>query len=118
MLHPQRYAEMLREKINKYKADVYLLNTGWSGGPFGIGERISIKYTRRMVKAAITGEFKNIEFVNEDFFNLSIPTKCPDIPSEIFNPINTWSDKEAYKKKAKELAGDFDKQIAKINLQL
>lgn len=118
MLHPQRYAQMLKDKINKYNANVYMVNTGWSGGPYGVGERIKLKFTRRMVKAALIDEFKDIEFETEEFFGLSIPKSCPDIPDDILSPINTWEDKDAYRKKAKELAEQFDLQIKKINLNI
>ena len=118
MLHPSRYAEMLKEKIQKYNTDVYLINTGWSGGPYGIGERIKLKYTRRMVKAAINHELDNIEFYKEDFFDLQIPKECPDIPSEILNPKNTWKDKKKYDETAKKLSTQFDSIIKKINFEL
>ncbi len=118
MLHPSKYAEMLKEKIETYKAHVYLINTGWSGGPYGVGERIKLKYTRRMVKAAINNEFENIDFVKEEFFDLNIPTKCPDVPSDILNPINTWNNKDEYKKLAKDLAEKFNEKIKEMNMIL
>ena len=118
MLHPQKYADMLKAKINKYKTTVYLLNTGWSGGPYGIGKRISLKYTRAMVSAAINKDFDNIEFVKEDFFGFSIPKECPNVPSNILSPMNTWEDKEAYKKQAKELKEKCDKQIESLQLKI
>lgn len=117
LLHPQKYAEMLKEKLEKYGAKVYLLNTGWTGGPYGIGSRFKLSYTRRMVKAILSGEFDSIKFTTEEFFGLSIPTECPDVPSEVLSPINTWADKDAYKKKAAELKEKFEANIKKMNVK-
>ena len=101
------YAEMLGEKIEKHGTRVYLINTGWSGGPYGVGERIKLKYTRAMVRAAINGTIEKSEFVNDGIFNLDIPTSCPDVPSEILNPRSTWQEKDAYDIAAKRLATLF-----------
>ncbi|MFO8062200.1 MAG: phosphoenolpyruvate carboxykinase (ATP) [bacterium] len=116
MLHPEQYARMLKKKINEHKTDVYLVNTGWSGGPYGTGSRIDLPYTRSMVGAAVNGVFRDIEFAEEDFFGLHIPLECPDVPSDILNPRNTWEDKEAYDKKAEFLAGQFEEQMNKLNV--
>lgn len=101
------YAEMLGEKIEKHGTRVYLINTGWSSGPYGVGERIKLKYTRAMVRAAINGTIEKSEFVNDGIFNLHIPTSCPDVPSEILNPRSTWQEKDAYDIAAKRLATLF-----------
>ncbi|SFE04933.1 phosphoenolpyruvate carboxykinase (ATP) [Thermoanaerobacter thermohydrosulfuricus] len=112
-LKPMVYAKMLGEKIEKYNTKVYLVNTGWSGGPYGIGSRINLTYTRTMVAAALNGSLDNVEFVKDPIFNLSIPTSCPGVPSEILNPKNTWADKKAYEKAAKNLATRFAENFKK-----
>lgn len=117
LLHPQKYAEMLKAKIEKNNSVVYLLNTGWTGGPYGVGSRFKIAYTRRMVKAILSGEFENIKFETESFFGLSIPTELSDVPKEVLNPINTWKDKDAYKKQAEILKNKFDENIKKMNIK-
>lgn len=117
LLHPQKYAEMLKEKIEKHNSVVYLLNTGWTGGPYGVGSRFKISYTRRMVKAILTGEFDSIKFETEPFFGLSIPTELPDVPKEVLSPINTWKDKDAYRKQAEILKNKFDENLKKMNVK-
>ena len=110
-LHPMKYAELLAEKIRKHGSRVWLINTGWSGGAHGVGNRISLKYTRRMVNAALNGELNDVEYVTEPFFGLSIPTTIEGVPSEILQPRNTWADKDAYDEKAAQLAGMFKKNF-------
>lgn len=107
------YAKMLGEKIEKYGTKVYLVNTGWTGGPYGIGSRMKLKYTRAMITAALNGELEKAEYVHDDRFNLDIPQSCPDVPSEIMNPRDTWEDKEAYDAQAKKLAGMFEENFLK-----
>lgn len=106
--HPKVYANLLRDKINENNSQVWLVNTGWSGGEYGVGKRMKISYTRALLRAALTGELNNVEFVKEDFFKLSIPTSCQGVPTEILNPRNTWEDKAAYDAKAKHLVGLFE----------
>ena len=101
------YAEMLGEKISKHNTSVYLINTGWSGGPYGVGERIKIEYSRAMVTAALTGSLDIVKFSHNDIFNLDLPTECPNVPSEVLEPRNTWVDKDAYDLSAKKLAQMF-----------
>jgi phosphoenolpyruvate carboxykinase (ATP) len=101
------YAKLLGEKINTHNTVVYLVNTGWSGGPYGIGARIKIKYSRAMVTAALTGDLNKVKYRHDDLFNLDIPTEVPEVPSEILDPKNTWSDKELYELSAKKLAQMF-----------
>jgi phosphoenolpyruvate carboxykinase (ATP) len=101
------YAEMLGEKISKHNTSVYLINTGWSGGPYGVGERIKIEYSRAMVTAALTGSLDIVKFSHNDIFNLPVPTECPNVPSEVLEPRNTWIDKDAYDLSAKKLAQMF-----------
>ena len=101
------YAKLLGEKINQHNTTVYLINTGWSGGPYGIGTRIKIKYSRAMVTAALTGELDKVEYRHDQLFNLDIPTKVDNVPPEILDPKNTWTDKDLYEKSAKNLAKMF-----------
>ncbi len=101
------YAKMLGDRLEKYGTDVYLVNTGWSGGPYGVGHRMKLSFTRAMVTAALNGTLKNVEYIHDDIFNLDIPTSCPDVPSDILNPKDTWEDKAAYDEQAKKLAGMF-----------
>jgi len=115
-LRPGEYANLLRERIEKYKVRCYLINTGWSGGPFGIGERININYTRAMVRAAISGALDEVEMFIDPVFGLISPTTCPDVPSEVLIPRNTWVDKEAYDRQASDLAARFKKNFTQFTL--
>jgi len=108
------YAKILGEKINKHNAIVYLVNTGWSGGPYGIGNRIKIKYSRAMVTAALSGALNNVKYRHDDLFNLDIPTEVSGVPLEILDPKSTWSDKELYKLSANELAQMFVENFKKF----
>lgn len=110
-LHPTKYAEMLGSKMAENDVNVWLINTGWSGGEYGTGSRIKLKYTRAMITAALRGELANAEFVTDDIFGLQLPVSCEDVPDEILNPKNTWSDKSAYDAKANELARSFVKNF-------
>ena len=107
-MSPTIYAEMLGERLETHhQSKAYLVNTGWSGGPYGVGERISIKHTRRMVSAALNGELDNVTFQPHPIFKVLVPKTVPGVPSKILDPINTWDDPEAYQEKAKELAHRF-----------
>jgi phosphoenolpyruvate carboxykinase (ATP) len=106
-LPPAVYAKMLGEKIAKHKVECYLINTGWSGGPVGVGSRVRIPYTRAMITAALTGAFKDATFTPDPVFGVMVPDSCPNVPAEILQPRNTWADKAAYDAKAKELAAAF-----------
>lgn len=112
-LHPTKYAELLGEKLKKHKVNVWMVNTGWSGGSYGVGERIKLKYTRAMITAALKGELDNVEYDTHAVFGLAMPKTCPDVPSEILKPINTWKDKAAYQEKANKLAESFVKNFSK-----
>jgi phosphoenolpyruvate carboxykinase (ATP) len=92
-----------------------LVNTGWSGGKFGIGKRMSLKITRALVNAALDGSLEKVEFVTEPSFGLSIPVSCPNVPAEILNPRNAWADKEAYDKTAADLAARFEANFKQFN---
>lgn len=112
-LDPNVYAQMLGDRIEQSGAHVYLINTGWSGGAYGTGKRMSLKYTRAMVTAALNGDLDSIKFVTDPIFNVLVPTECPNVPSEILMPENTWQDKSAYSETAKKLAGMFKKNFEK-----
>lgn len=112
-LDPSVYAEMLGEKVAQSNANVYLINTGWSGGSYGVGKRMSLKYTRAMVTAALTGALDNVKFELDPIFNVYVPTECPNVPAEILNPKNTWADKAEYDKTAKMLAARFTENFKK-----
>ena len=115
-LPPGEYANLLRERIEKYNVRCYLINTGWTGGPYGIGERININYTRAMVRAAISGELDTVEMTTDPIFGLHSPTSCPDVPSELLIPRNTWRDKEAYDQQARSLAERFKQNFEQFTL--
>jgi len=110
-LHPGVYAHMLGDKMQKYKVNVWLINTGWTGGPNGVGHRMKLSYTRAMITAALEGKLNNSEYENDPVFGIAVPKECPDVPSDILNPKNTWADKNAYDEKAKYLAELFIKNF-------
>ncbi len=112
-LHPGQYAEMLGKKTTADNVSVWLINTGWSGGPYGIGKRMKLDYTRAMITAALEGKLANATFEADPVFGFMIPTSCDGVPSEILNPKNTWTDKALYDAKAKELAILFIKNFEK-----
>ena len=112
-LDPSVYATMLGEEIEKYGTKVYLVNTGWSGGPYGVGSRMKLSYTRAMITAALNGSFDSVEYKHDDVFNLDVPQSCPGVPAEIMNPRDTWADKAAYDESAKKLAKMFADNFAK-----
>lgn len=113
-LHPSVYAKMLGERMEKHDSHVWLINTGWSGGPFGVGSRIKLQYTREMIRAALRGQLNFVEYYRDPVFGLEIPTSCPEVPSQILNPRTTWQDKDAYDRKAEYLARAFVKNFAKF----
>ena len=112
-LPAEKYAEMLGERLDKYNTKVYLVNTGWTGGPYGVGSRMKLKYTRAMVTAALNGSIEKSEFIHDELFNLDIPKTIIDCPSEILNPKDTWKDKNAYDEQAKKLAHMFKENFDK-----
>ncbi|MBQ7743290.1 MAG: phosphoenolpyruvate carboxykinase (ATP) [Lachnospiraceae bacterium] len=112
-LPAEKYAAMLGERLEKYNTKVYLVNTGWTGGPYGVGSRMKLKYTRAMVTAALNGTIEKTEFVHDDVFNVDIPKEIPDCPSDILNPKDTWADKAAYDAQAKKLAQMFKENFDK-----
>lgn len=106
-LHPTEYGEMLGKKMREHKVNVWLVNTGWTGGAYGVGSRIKLRYTRAMISAALKGELSDVAFTEHPILKLHIPESCPGVPSEMLNPITTWSDKVAYEMQAKTLAEAF-----------
>ncbi|GMB09870.1 phosphoenolpyruvate carboxykinase (ATP) [Thermolongibacillus altinsuensis] len=109
-----RYAEMLGQKIDEHNVQVFLVNTGWTGGGYGVGERMKLSYTRAMVQAALEGELNNVETVKDPIFGLEIPLHVPGVPDEVLQPKNTWKDPVAYEAKAKELAAKFRENFKKF----
>ncbi len=116
--HPSRYAEMLEERIRRHNSRVYLINTGWSGGGYGQGQRIKLQYTRAIVRAALRGELDNVGLDADPIFNLMVPRECSDVPKEILIPRNTWKDKAAFDSAARQLAVQFAKNFEKFEVSV
>ena len=113
-LHPTKYAEMLSKKMKDANVKVWLINTGWTGGAYGTGSRMKLKYTRAMITAALNEELDEVDFINHKVFGIAIPQSCSNVPSEILNPRNTWENSELYDQKAIELAQKFKANFAKF----
>jgi phosphoenolpyruvate carboxykinase (ATP) len=113
-LHPTVYAELLAEKINKHNVQVWMVNTGWTGGPYGIGSRIKLRYTRRMLHEALEGNLNSVDYQEEPVFGLNIPASVGGVPEEILIPRNTWEDKGAYDDKAARLARMFSENFSEF----
>ena len=113
VLHPGVYADLLGRKINEHGAACWLVNTGWSGGPYGEGKRMSIKHTRAMIRAILNGSLAEVETRPDPVFGVGVPVSCPDVPPEVLTPRNTWADKDAYDAKAKDLARRFNENFQK-----
>ena len=105
--HPSYYADLLKRKILRYGVNSWLLNTGWVGGPYGIGKRISIRYTRAMLNAALSGKLLDAEYSVDPIFGFEVPKSCPDVPNEVLNPASSWPNQEEYMKRYRELASRF-----------
>jgi len=112
--HPTKYAEMLGQLIDQHGADVWLLNTGWSGGPYGVGHRMKLGHTRAMVNGVLSGELHSAKTETDPVFGLAIPTSITGVPNEVLRPRNTWSDKAGYDAQAKKLAGMFAENFKKF----
>ena len=106
-LSPTVYADMLGEKIARHNVNVWLVNTGWSGGPYGVGQRMPIAYTRAMVHAALNGALGHVPTATDPIFGVAVPSSCPDVPTEALNPRSTWADGAAYDQQARKLAAMF-----------
>lgn len=105
--HPVYYAELLRRKIERYQVSCWLLNTGWVGGPYGVGKRISIRYTRTLLNAALDGLLDNVEYTQDPVFGFQVPKTCPGIPDDVLDPASSWTLREAYMKRYRGLASRF-----------
>ena len=115
--HPTKYAEMLADKLRKHGAQTWLVNTGWTGGGFGVGSRMKLKYTRAIVDAIHAGTLANVPTVEDAHFGFAVPTSCPEVPAELLQPRNTWGDKAAYDDKAKKVASLFRENFKKYESQ-
>jgi len=114
-LHPVVYAAMLEKKINEYQPCVWLINTGWTGGGYGVGKRMKLEYTRAMVKAALEGKLEKVSYRSHNLFGLMTPTSCPGVPSMVLDPELTWENKESYMDAANKLAGYFIRNFEKYS---
>jgi len=118
-LHPGKYAEMLGKKMKENNVNVWLINTGWTGGAYGTGNRMKLKYTRAMINAALNGDLNSVDFKNHPVFGISVPQSCEGVPTELLNPRQTWADKTAYDNKANHLSKlfveNFDKYAAGVS---
>ena len=112
--HPAKYAELLALKMERYGATAWLLNTGWAGGPYGVGKRISIAYTRAMLTAALNGDLQDVEYYAEPVFGFQVPKNCPGVPDDVFNPAEAWPSKDAYQYKYRQLAARFVENFKKF----
>jgi phosphoenolpyruvate carboxykinase (ATP) len=112
-LHPGHYAEMLGRKMKEHQVNVWMINTGWSGGPYGIGSRMKLSYTRAMITAALKGDLEGVSYETHPVFGMMMPLSCPGVPTEILNPRSTWADTAAYDAKSKDLAGQFVRNFEK-----
>jgi phosphoenolpyruvate carboxykinase (ATP) len=113
-LPPATYARLLGEKMERHGVHAYLVNTGWSGGPYGVGERMKLSYTRAMVHSALNGELDRAGFVTDPIFQVSVPLSCPGVPDEVLQPRKTWSDPSAYDAQARKLAALFATNFARF----
>ena len=114
LMNPTVYAKLLGERIENNNVDVYLVNTGWSGGGYGVGKRIKLSYTRAMVTAALEGTLKDVSYVQDEIFNVQVPTSCPNVPSEILDAKNTWENKTEYYINAEKLVQKFRNNFEKF----
>lgn len=121
-LHPGKYAEMLGKKMKEHNVNVWMINTGWSGGSYGVGKRMKLDYTRAMITAALNGQLTTVEFEPHAVFGVMMPKTCPNVPTEILNPRNTWTDKMAYDTTAANLAKqfitNFEKYASGVNAEI
>jgi phosphoenolpyruvate carboxykinase (ATP) len=115
--HPSKYAELLKGKIERYGVKCWLVNTGWVGGAYGVGKRISIKYTRALLNAALTGKLDNVQYKTDPVFGFEVPMHCPDVPDEILEPSSSWSNKAEYDKKYLQLAQRFVENFKKFETE-
>jgi phosphoenolpyruvate carboxykinase (ATP) len=114
VLHPSVYSKMLGEKMRENGTAAWLVNTGWTGGAYGVGSRMEIAYTRAMVDAALTGELAKVETVEHSVFGVHMPVECPGVPAEVLNPRDSWADQAAYDAQALDLAQRFAKNFTQF----
>ncbi|MEN3002542.1 MAG: phosphoenolpyruvate carboxykinase (ATP), partial [Armatimonadota bacterium] len=114
-IHPGHYARMLGARLERHTAQAWLINTGWTGGPYGVGTRIPIRYTRAMIRAALQGRLDCVPYRQHPIFGLEMPTECPDVPTELLDPRGTWQDKTAYDQKAHWLAEQMQAHLRKLS---
>jgi phosphoenolpyruvate carboxykinase (ATP) len=112
--HPSTYADLLRDYINKHKVDCWLVNSGWTGGKYGVGRRMPIKATRTLLSAALDGSLKNADFRTDRYFGFAVPTSVPGVEPHLLDPIKTWQDKAEFDKTARDLVSMFQKNFAKF----
>jgi phosphoenolpyruvate carboxykinase (ATP) len=113
VLHPGVYAGLLGKKMAQHNAACWLVNTGWSGGPYGVGNRMKIAYTRAMIRAILNGELAAVATVPDPTFGVNVPVSCPGVPAEVLQPRNTWADKDAYDRQSADLARRFNENFRK-----
>jgi phosphoenolpyruvate carboxykinase (ATP) len=112
--HPSVYAELLKRKILKYGVNCWLVNTGWIGGPYGVGKRISIRYTRALLNAALNGSLLTVPYLTDPVFGFQVPQQCDGVPKEVLNPGESWPNKDVYMQKYRELASRFIENFKKF----
>ena len=112
--HPYKYAELLKHKIERYGAQCWLVNTGWVGGPYGVGKRISIRHTRALLNAALTGQLNDVKYTKDPIFEFLVPMECPGVPAEVLSPSSSWGDRKEYDRRYKDLAMRFKENFAKF----
>lgn len=112
--HPYKYAQLLKDKIERYGVNCWLVNTGWVGGPYGVGKRISIKHTRALLHAALNGKLKSVKYKKDPVFGFEVPLTCPDVPDDVLIPSSSWGDKQEYEKRYKDLAMRFAENFEKF----
>ncbi len=116
--HPKFYADLLKRKINRYNVNCWLINTGWVGGPYGVGKRISIQYTRSMLDASLTGLIQNVEYWQDSVFGFWVPKYCPNVPDQVLEPARSWPSADAYMKRYRSLASRFIDNFRKFEADI
>jgi len=112
--HPSTYAELLRRKIERYGVTCWLVNTGWVGGPYGVGKRISIRHTRALLNAALNGRLDSVKYTKDPIFGFEVPLECPDVPDDVLSPSSSWGDQKEYDRRYRDLAMRFKENFAKF----
>ena len=110
--HPVVYANLLKDRLEKHPARIWLVNTGWTGGPYGVGKRMHLPFTRAMISAALNNKLDHVSFNKTHAFNLLVPESCPDVPDSLLEPRSTWQDIHAYDQAAASLVNKFQENFA------